>query len=208
MAKSNSPLILGTQPIGKLLLQYSIPAIIGMTVTSLYNIIDSVFIGHGVGALGIAGLAITFPLMNLIVAFCVLVGVGGATISSIYMGQKDTQRATYVLHNVLLMLIFNGIMFGLVTLYFLDPILLFFGASAETLPYARDFMGVLLLGTPITYVFIGLNNIMRATGYPKKAMISALFTVGANIIIAPIFIFVLKWGIKGAALATIISQTC
>ena len=147
MAKSNSPLILGTQPIGKLLLQYSIPAIIGMTVTSLYNIIDSVFIGHGVGALGIAGLAITFPLMNLIVAFCVLVGVGGATISSIYMGQKDTQRATYVLHNVLLMLIFNGIMFGLVTLYFLDPILLFFGASAETLPYARDFMGVLLLGT-------------------------------------------------------------
>ena len=208
MAKSNSPLILGTRPIGKLLLKYSIPAIIGMTVTSLYNIIDSVFIGHGVGALGIAGLAITFPLMNLIVAFCVLVGVGGATISSIYMGQKDTQRATYVLHNVLLMLIFNGIMFGLVTLYFLDPILLFFGASAETLPYARDFMGVLLLGTPITYVFIGLNNIMRATGYPKKAMISALFTVGANIIIAPIFIFVLKWGIKGAALATIISQTC
>ena len=173
----NTPTVLGTQPIGKLLVQYSIPAIIGMTVTSLYNIIDSIFIGHGIGPLGITGLAITFPLMNLVIAFCTLVAVGGATISSIYLGQRNTERATDVLHNVVLLCIINAVCFGLITFIFLDPILHFFGASAETLPYARDFMQVLLLGTPIAFVFIGLNNIMRATGYPKKAMLSSLLTV-------------------------------
>ena len=204
----NTPTVLGTQPIGKLLVQYSIPAIIGMTVTSLYNIIDSIFIGHGIGPLGITGLAITFPLMNLVIAFCTLVAVGGATISSIYLGQRNTERATDVLHNVVLLCIINAVCFGLITFIFLDPILHFFGASAETLPYARDFMQVLLLGTPIAFVFIGLNNIMRATGYPKKAMLSSLLTVGANIIIAPFFIFYLDWGMRGAALATVLSQTC
>ena len=203
----NTPTVLGTQPIGKLLVQYSIPAIIGMTVTSLYNIIDSIFIGHGIGPLGITGLAITFPLMNLVIAFCTLVAVGGATISSIYLGQRNTERATDVLHNVVLLCIINAVCFGLITFIFLDPILHFFGASAETLPYARDFMQVLLLGTPIAFVFIGLNNIMRATGYPKKAMLSSLLTVGANIIIAPFFIFYLDWGMRGAALATVLSQT-
>ena len=143
-------------------------AIIAMTVTSLYNIIDSIFIGHGVGALAIAGLAITFPLMNLVVAFCTLVGIGGATISSIFLGQKDKVRATEVVHNVLIMCIINAVCFGGLTFLFLDSILLFFGASHDTLPYARDFMQVILLGTPITYVFIGLNNVMRATGYPRK----------------------------------------
>ena len=167
MAERNSPLILGTEPIGKLLIQYSVPAITAMTVTSLYNIIDSIFIGHGVGALAIAGLAITFPLMNLVVAFCTLVGIGGATISSIFLGQKDKVRATEVVHNVLIMCIINAVCFGGLTFLFLDSILLFFGASHDTLPYARDFMQVILLGTPITYVFIGLNNVMRATGYPR-----------------------------------------
>ena len=207
MAERNSPLILGTEPIGKLLIQYSVPAIIAMTVTSLYNIIDSIFIGHGVGALAIAGLAITFPLMNLVVAFCTLVGIGGATISSIFLGQKDKVRATEVVHNVLIMCIINAVCFGGLTFLFLDSILLFFGASHDTLPYARDFMQVILLGTPITYVFIGLNNVMRATGYPRKAMFSSLLTVGCNIILAPIFIFSFDWGIRGAALATVVSQT-
>ena len=201
MAERNSPLILGTEPIGKLLIQYSVPAIIAMTVTSLYNIIDSIFIGHGVGALAIAGLAITFPLMNLVVAFCTLVGIGGATISSIFLGQKDKVRATEVVHNVLIMCIINAVCFGGLTFLFLDSILLFFGASHDTLPYARDFMQVILLGTPITYVFIGLNNVMRATGYPRKAMFSSLLTVGCNIILAPIFIFSFDWGIRGAALS-------
>ncbi|MCH5328147.1 MAG: MATE family efflux transporter [Coprobacter sp.] len=205
---NHSPAVLGKEPVGKLLLQYSIPAIVGMTVTSLYNIIDSIFIGKGIGPLGITGLAVTFPLMNLVIAFCTLVAVGGATISSIYLGQKNSERATDVLHNVVLLCLINAVCFGSITFFFLDPILSFFGASEDTLPYARDFMQVLLAGTPVAYVFIGLNNIMRATGYPTKAMLSSLVTVGANILIAPVFIFGFKWGMRGAALATLLSQTC
>ena len=145
MSSINASQVLETKPVGKLLLQYSIPAIIGMTVTSLYNIIDSVFIGHGVGPLAISGLAITFPLMNLIIAFSTLVGIGGATISSIYLGQKDTEKTNSVLGNVLLLCVINGFCFGGLTLIFLDPILHFFGASPATLPYARDFMQVILM---------------------------------------------------------------
>ena len=206
MSNNQSPQILGTAPIGKLLVEYSLPAIIAMTVVSLYNVIDSIFIGHGVGAMAIAGLAITFPLMNLIIAFCTLVGVGAATISSIYMGQKDIQRATFVLHNAAILLLVNGLLVTIVTLIFLDPILLFFGASHETLPYARDFMQVILIANPIAYLFVGLNNLMRATGYPKKAMLSSFLTVAVNVIVAPIFIFVLDWGIRGAAMATALSH--
>ena len=208
MAQVKNPYVLETESIGKLLLQYSIPAIIGMTVTSLYNIIDSIFIGHGVGPLAISGLALTFPLMNLVIAFCTLIGVGGAAVSSIYLGQKDDHKATEVLHNVLLLCLIAGVCFGGLTSYFLDPILLFFGASEHTLPYARDFMHVLLMANPVSFVFIGLNNVMRATGYPKKAMLSSLLTVGVNVILAPIFIFGLDWGIKGAAIATVIAQCC
>lgn len=204
--EENNPHILGSAPIGKLLVQYSVPAIIAMTVTSLYNIIDSIFIGHGVGPLAISGLAITFPLMNLLVAFCTLVGVGGASISSIRLGQKDVKGAEDVLGNVAILCVINAFIYGGITLLFLDEVLYFFGASDETLPYARDFMQVILLGSPITYVTIGLNNMMRATGYPKKAMFSAMLTVGCNIILAPVCIFVLEWGIRGAAISTIISQ--
>lgn len=204
--KKNNPHILGEAPIGKLLVEYSIPAIIGMTLTSLYNIIDSIFIGHGVGALAISGLAITFPLMNLLVAFCTLVGVGGATLSSIRLGQKDKKGAEDILGNVAILCVINAIFYGGLAFIFLEPILFFFGASEATLPYARDFMQVILLGSPISYVMIGLNNIMRATGYPQKAMLSSMLTVGCNIILAPISIFVLNWGIRGAALATICSQ--
>lgn len=206
MAQQTDPRILGTESIGKLLLQYSIPAIIGMTITSLYNIIDSIFIGHGVGPMAISGLAITFPLMNLVVAFCVLISAGGSTISSIRLGQKDVKGATDVLGNTLMLCLINSIVFGGLAFLFLDPILVFFGASEATLPYARDFMQVILLGTPVTYTMIGLNNIMRATGYPKKAMLTSMVTVVANIIIAPIFIFHFHWGIRGAALATVVSQ--
>lgn len=206
MTNQNNPHILGTESIGKLLLQYSIPAIIGMTVTSLYNIIDSIFIGHGVGAMAISGLAISFPLMNLIIAVSTLVGIGGSAISSIRLGQKDRAGATEVLGTVLMLCLVNSVVFGSLFLIFLNPILIFFGASSTTLPYAHDFMQVILLGTPISYTMISLNNVMRATGYPKKAMLSSMITVLANVILAPIFIFKFHWGIKGAALATVISQ--
>ena len=197
---------LGTKPIGKLLVQYSVPAIIASVATSLYNIVDSIFIGRGVGAMAIAGLAITFPLMNLVVAFCTLIAVGGATISSIFLGQKNIERTTDVVNNVMVLCLIHSILFGGLTLIFLDPILYFFGATDETISYAREFMRIILYGTPITYVFIGLNNIMRATGYPKKAMISALVSVGVNVVLAPIFIFTLDWGIRGAAIATVCGQ--
>ena len=206
-ASSSTPATLGTSSIGRLLLQYSLPAIIASVVTSLYNIIDSIFIGRGVGAMAIAGLAITFPLMNLVVGFCTLVAVGGATISSIFLGQKNMERATDTVNNVMLLCLVHSVVFGGLTLIFLDPILRLFGATEETLPYAREFMKIILYGTPISYVFIGLNNLMRATGYPKKAMISALLSVAVNIILAPVFIFKLGWGIAGAAGATIMGQT-
>lgn len=205
--QNSDPTILGTSPISKLLIQYSVPAVIASVVTSLYNIIDSAFIGRGVGSMAIAGLAITFPLMNLVVAFCVLIAAGGATISSIFMGQKNIARASEVINNVLTLCLIHSILFGGLTLIFLDEILLFFGATAETLPYAREFMQVILAGAPISYIFIGLNNLMRATGYPTKAMVSALMSVAVNIILCPIFIFVLEWGIVGAALATICGQS-
>lgn len=204
--KATTQHTLGTNPIGRLLLQYSVPAIIAAVATSLYNIVDSIFIGRGVGAMAISGLAVTFPLMNLVVGFCTLVAAGGATISSIFLGQKNLNRAKDTINNVLFLCIVHSIIFGGLSLLFLDEILYFFGATDETIPYAREFMKIILYGTPFSYIFIGLNNLMRATGYPKKAMISALLSVVVNIVFAPIFIFVFEWGIKGAALATILGQ--
>ena len=205
--QTSSPNELGSLPIGRLLVQYSLPAIIASLATSLYNIIDSVFIGRGVGAMAITGLAITFPLMNLVVAFCVLVAVGGATISSIFLGQKAPEKASQVVGNVTVFCLIHAVVIMSVGLLFLDPILYFFGATAETFGYARSFMRIILFGTPISYVFLGLNNLMRATGYPRKAMISALLSVAVNIVVAPLLIFVAGWGISGAALATICGQT-
>ena len=198
--------ILGKQTIGQLLWQYSLPAIIASLATSLYNIVDSIFIGRGVGAMAITGLAITFPLMNLVVAFCVLVAVGGATISSIFLGQRNVAKASMVVGNVTILCLIHAVIIMTVGLVWLDPILYFFGATDQTVPYAREFMYIILAGTPISYVFLGLNNLMRATGYPRKAMISALLSVAVNVVAAPIFIFVFEWGIAGAALATILGQ--
>ncbi|WP_202412977.1 MATE family efflux transporter [Muribaculum intestinale] len=203
----DTPLTLGTKSISQLLVQYSVPAIIASVAVSLYNIIDSIFIGQGVGPMAIAGLAITFPLMNLVVAFCTLIAVGGATISSIFIGQKNESRATDCVNNVMVLCLIHSVLFGGVTLLFLDPILLFFGATPETIDYAREFMRIILYGTPVSYVFIGLNNLMRATGYPKKAMVSALLSVAVNLVLAPTFIFVFDWGISGAAWATVCGQT-
>ncbi len=200
--QNNSPMTLGTKSIAALLIQYSVPAIIASVATSLYNIVDSIFIGRGVGPMAIAGLAITFPLMNLVIAFVMLIAAGGATITSIFLGQQNLSRATDVINNVLVLSLIHSVIFGGITLIFLDQILYFFGATPETIPYAREFMRVILYATPVSYVFIGLNNLMRATGYPKKAMISALLSVLVNIILAPIFIFVLDKGIAGAAWAT------
>ncbi|HOV83365.1 MAG TPA: MATE family efflux transporter [Paludibacteraceae bacterium] len=201
------PLTLGTEKIRNLLIQYSLPAIIAMTASSLYNITDSIFIGHGVGALAISGLAITFPFMNLSAAFGSLVGVGAATLMSVRLGQKDYTTANQILGNVFVLNIIFGLAFTIISLIFLDPILYFFGASPATLPYAHDFMVIILIGNVITHIYLGLNGLLRSIGKPEKAMYATLTTVGLNLILNPLFIFGFKWGIRGSALATVLSQT-
>jgi putative MATE family efflux protein len=203
---SNSPLLLGTERIGKLLAQYAFPAIIAMTASSLYNIVDSVFIGHGVGPWAIAGLALTSPLMNLAAAFGSLVGVGASTLISVKLGQKDYKSANSVLGNVLVLNIILGILFSLLCFPFLDAILYFFGASENTIPHARDFMQIILLGNVITHMYFGLNAIIRSAGYPRMAMYVTLLSVAVNCALAPLFIFGFGWGVKGAAWATVIAQ--
>ena len=185
---------------------YAIPAIIAMTASSLYNMIDSIFIGHGVGAYAISGIAVTFPLMNLAAAFGTLVGVGASTLISVLLGQRNYDAATKVLSNTVTLCLITGIAFSVVALIFLDPILLFFGASENTIGYARDYMRVILLGNVITHLYLGLNNLQRAIGEPKKAMGATLFTVVLNVALAPVFIFTFKMGTGGAALATVIAQ--
>lgn len=206
-SSDKSPLTLGTAPISRLLVQYSVPAIIASVVTSLYNIIDSIFIGQGVNAMAISGLAITFPLMNLIMAFVTLIAAGGAAISSIFLGQRDLARATEVVNNVVLLSAVSSLLVGGLGLLYIDEILVLFGATPETIGYAREFMTIVLSATPIFFIFLGLNNVMRATGYPRKAMVSALLSVAVNLVLAPIFIFKFKWGISGAAIATVFGQS-
>ena len=197
---------LGTERIGKLLTQYAVPAIIAMTASSLYNMVDSIFIGHGVGPLAISGLAVTFPLMNLAAAFGSLVGVGASTLISVKLGQKDYDTAHKILGNVVVLNLLIGIVFTIVTLAFLNPILYFFGASEATLPYARDYMVTILLGNVVTHMYLGLNSVLRSAGHPQKAMLATIFTVVVNTILDPIFIYGFGWGIRGAAIATILAQ--
>ena len=203
---STAPTDLGTENVGKLLKKYALPAIIAMTASSLYNMIDSIYIGQGVGPMAISGLAVTFPLMNLSTAFGTLVGAGAATILSVFLGRKKYSACNKVLSNVVSLNIIIGLLFMAVSLIFIDPILYFFGASENTLPYAKEYMKIILYGNIITHLYFGLNAAMRSTGDPKKAMGLTIFTVILNAILDPIFIFVLDMGIAGAAWATVISQ--
>ena len=197
---------LGTERIRKLLVQYAVPAIIAMTASSLYNMVDSIFIGHGVGPLAISGLALTFPLMNLAAAFGSLVGVGAATLVSMRLGQRDYDTAGKVLGNVFMLNLIIGVAFSIVTLLFLDPILYFFGASEATVGYAREYMTVILLGNVITHMYLGLNSVLRASGHPRKAMYATINTVVINTVLDPLFIYGFGWGIRGAAIATVLAQ--
>ena len=209
MAESNHsiPTELGTEKIGKLLKQYALPAIIAQTAASLYNMVDSIFIGQGVGPLAISGLAVTFPLMNLSTAFGTLVGAGAATMLSVLLGQKNYKAANKVLGNVVTLNTIIGLIFMAISLIFIDPILYFFGASENTLPYAKEYITIILIGNVVTHLYFGLNAAMRSSGNPKKAMALTIFTVVFNTILDPIFIFWFDMGISGAAWATVISQT-
>ncbi len=201
------PLELGTESVGKLLKKYALPAIIAMAASSIYNMVDSIFIGQGCGPMAISGLALTFPLMNLSSAFGTLVGVGAATLTSVLLGQKNYDTAKRVLSNVFILNVLIGLVFTAISVGFLNPILRFFGASDQTLPYARSYMIPILLGNIITHLYFGLNSIVRVSGHPQKAMAATLLTVGINTLLDPLFIFVFKMGIQGAAIATILSQS-
>ena len=202
----SSALALGTERIRKLLVQYAVPAIVAMTAASLYNMVDSIFIGHGVGPLAISGLALTFPLMNLAAAFGSLVGVGAATLVSMRLGQRDYDTARNVLGNVVLLNLLIGVGFGAGALLLLDPILYFFGASADTIGYARQYMSVILAGNVVTHMYLGLNAVLRASGHPRKSMYATINTVVINTLLDPLFIYGFGWGIRGAAVATVLAQ--
>ncbi len=207
MDNKQATLELGTKPVGRLLMQYALPAMVAMTASSLYNIIDRAFIGQVVGPEAIAGLGITFPLMNLSGAFGAAVGVGASTCISVRLGQKDYEAAEHLLGNTVTLNLIVGLLFMAVCFLFLDPILLFFGASNVTLPYAREFMEVILAGNIITHMYFGMNAVLRAAGKPRQAMYAVLFTVGMNIALIIAFVWWFRWGIRGAALATVTSQS-
>lgn len=197
---------LGTQSIRSLLLKYALPGIIAMTASSLYNMVDSIFIGHGVGAMALSGLTVAKPFMDICAAFGTLVGVGASSLVAIKLGEKDYRSANDVLANVILLNVLLGAIVMAVGLYWLDPILYAFGASDVTITYAREYMEVILWGNILTHIYYGLNSMLRSIGHPKIAMYATIVAVVTNIILDPIFIFVLDMGVRGAALATMISQ--
>ena len=207
MDNKQAALALGQKPVGQLLWQYALPAIVAMTASSLYNIIDRAMIGQVVGPEAIAGLGITFPFMNLSAAFGAAVGVGASTCISVKLGQRDYQTAQHLLGNTVTLNLVIGFAFMVVCLIFLNPILRFFGASDVTLPYAREFMQVILLGNMVTHMYFGMNAVLRAAGKPRHAMWATLFTVAMNIVLVVAFVWWFRWGIRGAALATVTSQS-
>lgn len=197
---------LGTAPVASLLAQYALPAIVAMIASSLYNIVDRIFIGNGVGPYAIAGLSIAMPIMNLTTAFGSMLGVGSSTLISIRLGQKRREEAQQVLGTTLLLNILVGLAVCVCGLIWLEPILRLFGASEQVLPYAKEFMQIILIANVFNHNFLGFNAVMRATGYPRKAMLSTFITVLVNLVLAPVFIFAFDWGIRGAALATACAQ--
>ena len=207
MDNKQATLELGTKPVGQLLVQYALPAIVAMSASSLYNIIDRAFIGQVVGPEAIAGLGITFHFMNISDAFGAAVGVGSSTCISVNLGQRNYKRAQQLLGNTVTLNLIIGLLFMAICLIFLDPILRFFGASDVTLPYAREFMQIILVGNVVTHMYFGMNAVLRAAGKPRHAMYATLFTVDSNIVLVIAFVWWFRWGIRGAALATVMSQS-
>lgn len=198
---------LGNAPVGRLLFKYSLPAVVGTVVSALYNIIDSIVIGHAIDDPNVvAGIAVTFPVMNIVVALGMLIGAGAATRVSIVMGQKDMHVAEIILGNCVQLTLIIGVLYAGTFAIFIDPILRMFGASDNTLPYAREFMLWVLPGCVLQNLTFSYNNVMRSSGYPAKAMYTNMIGAVINIILAPLFLFGFKWGIRGAAIATDISM--
>lgn len=202
----NATTELGTAPIHKLLFKYAMPAIIAMTASSLYNIVDSIYIGHGCGALALGALTVAKPFMDICAAFGSLVGVGASSLLAIYLGERDYEKANKVLGNVIVLNIILSTLVMVVGLIWLDPILMAFGASEDTLGYAHDYIEIILFGNVLTHIYFGLNSMLRSAGHPRFSMVATIVAVTINIILDPIFIFGLDMGVRGAALATVLSQ--
>lgn len=209
-AVQNNTISLGSDSLGKLLARYAIPAIIAMASSSLYHIIDSIFIGNGVGGAAIAGMAITLPIMNIASAFGAMVGVGAGARISIRLGEGNKRAAERILGNAVLLNLVLGVAIMLIFLFFLDPILYFFSggdAGEQTLQYARDFMQIIMFGNIVTHLYLGLNEQLRASGYPRKAMYIMLVAMAICLVLNPLFIYGFGWGVKGSAWATVIAQS-
>ena len=197
---------LGTESIRSLLIKYALPGIIAMTASSLYNIVDSIFIGHGCGALALSGLTVAKPFMDICAAFGTLVGVGASTLVAIKLGEKDYNTAGRILGNVILLNTLLGALVMIIGLIWMDPILYAFGASEATIGYAREYMEIILAGNILTHIYFGLNSMLRSMGHPRTSMVATIVAVFINIVLDPIFIFGLDMGVRGAALATVLSQ--
>lgn len=197
---------LGTESIRSLLIKYALPGIIAMTASSLYNIVDSIFIGHGCGALALSGLTVAKPFMDICAAFGSLVGVGASTLVAIKLGEKDYNTAGRILGNVILLNTLLGALVMIIGLIWMEPILYAFGASKATIGYAREYMEIILAGNILTHIYFGLNSMLRSMGHPRTSMAATIVAVFFNIVLDPILIFGMDMGVRGAAVATIISQ--
>lgn len=202
--KKENPL--GYQPVGRLLLQFAVPSTISVLVNAVYNIVDQIFIGQGVGYLGNAATTVTFPIITIIMAFATLLGSGGSAYAAIKLGQKREGEAERTLNNNFSLAVILGIILAVAGLIFMEPLLRLFGATDNIMPYAKDYASILLIGVPFSVIGPCLSNMARTDGSPKLSMYGILIGAVLNTILDPIYIFVLHWGVKGAALATITSQ--
>ncbi|MDD3169192.1 MAG: MATE family efflux transporter, partial [Eubacteriales bacterium] len=202
----NKTVRMGEYPVGKLLMEFSIPAIIAMIANALYNVVDSIFVGRGVGSLALTAVTIAFPIMIMLMAFGMLIGIGATALISIKLGQQRREEAEQILGTAFAMTIVMGIGISIIILPFLDPILRFLGATPDVFGYAKQFASVILIGTVFQFISFGLNNIIRAEGNPVISMATMLFSAVSNTILNPLFIFVFHWGVVGSALATVITQ--
>lgn len=197
---------MGQEKISKLLWDFSLPAIVGMIVNALYNVVDSIFVGNGVGEIGLTAVTIAFPIMIVLMAIGMLIGIGASTLISIKLGEQNHQAAETILGNAFTLMILAVIFVSATALFFLDPLLIFLGAKPNVLPYARDFSKIILLGSIFMHIGFGLNNIIRAEGNPRVAMMTMLIAAFLNTVLNPLFIFVFNLGISGSALATVMAQ--
>ncbi len=197
---------MGEYPVGKLLLEFSIPAIIAMIANALYNVVDSIFVGRGVGSLALTAVTIAFPIMIVLMAFGMLIGIGATALISLKLGQQKREEAEQILGTAFALSFIVGIGISMIMLLFLDPILRFLGATPDVFDYAKQFTTVILIGAVFQFISFGLNNIIRAEGNPMISMVTMLFSAGLNTMLNPLFIFVFHWGVIGSALATVITQ--